>query len=109
MEAVTITAQLDDAAEPTLSLAAQALGLADGPQDSPDPPPSSGDPVTVAMYTAHRVDDCGRHLAHASERLDAARKAGGDLRDGHMAHVAHQLDDAHTSAGMVLGSTLNSP
>jgi hypothetical protein len=95
-----ITAQLaaDDAAEPPLSLAAQALGLADDPQDAPDPPPSSGDPVTVAMYTAHRVDDCGRHLAHASERLAAAREASGDLRDGHMAHVAHQLDDAHTSA-----------
>jgi hypothetical protein len=95
---MTITAQLVDGPEPPLSLAAQALSLADGPQDAPDPPPVSGDPVTVAMYTSHRVDDCGRHLAHASERLDAAREAGGDLRDGHMGHVAHQLDDAHTSA-----------
>jgi predicted ABC-type ATPase len=106
---MTITAQLadlspDDGPEPPLSLAAQVIGLADDPQDAPDPPPSSGDPVTVAMYTAHRVDDCGRHLAHASERLDAARKAGGDLRDGHMAHVAHQLDDAHTSAHQLAGN-----
>lgn len=106
---MTITSQLadlspDDGAEPPLSLAAQALSLAAGEQDSPDPPPVSGDPVTVSMYTAHRVDDCGRHLAHASERLDAARKAGGDLRAGHMAHVAHQLDDAHTSAHQLAGN-----
>jgi hypothetical protein len=50
------------------------------------------------MFTAHRVDDAGKHLAHASERLGAARKATGDLRTYHMGHVSHHLDDAHTSA-----------
>lgn len=68
--------------------------------DGPAALPVPDDKTAVAMYTAHRVDDCGKHLAHASERLDAARKAGGGsvLRGYHMAHAAHHLDDAHTSA-----------
>ena len=87
-------------------IAGQALGLAgdaavtmagedpalDGPAAVPDDKPA------IAMYTAHRVDDAGKHLAHASERLDAARKASGDVRTYHMGHVAHHLDDAHRSA-----------
>jgi hypothetical protein len=101
---MTISAQLpdlfpDDDPEPTLSLAAQALNLAaDAEPIDPTALPVPGDPAAVAMYTAHRTDDAGKHLAHASERLDAARKADGTLRAYHMAHCSHHLDDAHVSA-----------
>ena len=64
----------------------------------PDTRPVPDDPTAVAMFTAHRVDDCGKHLAHASERLDAARDATGTLRDYHMGHVTHHLGSAHRSA-----------
>jgi len=54
--------------------------------------------VTKAMFTAHRLDDTLRHLAHAAERLVAA-KQGKALRGHHMIHVdnhlTHALDTAH--------------
>ena len=87
------------------SITAQALALAGDGGDPDDEGPALDGPAAVpddkaavSMYTAHRVDDAGKHLAHASERLDAARKADGDLRAYHMGHCAHHLDGAHRSA-----------
>jgi hypothetical protein len=93
---VTITEQ---AAEPSLAAQAEAPVTV-----TPDTLPVPDDPTAVAMYTAHRVDDAGKHLAHASERLDAAREAAGALRDYHMAHCTHHLDGAHVSAHQLAGN-----
>ena len=82
----------------------QALSLAGDSAETADPPPSADDlpvpddPAAIAMYTAHRVDDCRLHLSHASERLDAARESAGTVRGYHMSHATHHLDDAHRSA-----------
>jgi len=71
----------------------QALALAADPSPVPD------DPTAVAMTTAHLLDDTGRHLAHASGRLDAAREAPpGALAAHHMGHCARSLDGAHAAA-----------
>jgi len=72
-------------------ITAQALDLAAAP-------PVPDDPAAVAMTTAHLLDDTGRHLAHASARLDAARDATGPLAAHHMDHCARSLDGARTSA-----------
>ena len=65
-----------DDPRPAGGIAGQIAGLATDMADGEDtiPGPVPDDPVAVAMYTAHRLDDCGKHLSHASERLDAARK-----------------------------------
>ena len=92
---------------PAGGIAGQIAGLATDMADGEDtiPGPVPDDPVAVAMYTAHRVDDCGKHLAHASERLDAARKTtDAGLRGYHMGHCAHHLDGAHTSAHQLAGN-----
>ena len=86
---------VDLGAEPPLSLAAQALS-----PDGADPVPAAvgapvpDDPTAVSMYTAHRLDDTGRHLAHAAERMTAARAATGELRAYHSGHVAFHLQRA---------------
>jgi len=77
----------------------------------PDPPdgtsqapglPVPGDETAISMFTAHRLDDTSRHLAHASKRLHAARSAAGDLRAYHCAHVAYHLHQAlESSHGLV--------
>jgi hypothetical protein len=85
-------------------IAEQALGLAADVTADPDDPgqpdalPVPDDPTAIAMFTAHRVDDAGKHLAHASERLNAANDATGDLRAYHLGHVGHHLAGAHASA-----------
>jgi hypothetical protein len=56
------------------------------------------DPTAVAIFTAHRLDDTARYLAHASERLDAARGANGALRPYHLGHCARHLASARLSA-----------
>jgi hypothetical protein len=59
------------------------------------PPPGK---TSVAMFTAHRLDDSLRHLAHTSERLVAAKKDK-VLRRYHMSHVnnhlSHALENGH--------------
>jgi hypothetical protein len=61
-------------------------------------PPVPGTKTAKAMFTAHRVDDTLRHLAHAAERLVQA-KQGKALRGYHMIHVnnhlSHALDTSH--------------
>jgi predicted ABC-type ATPase/2'-5' RNA ligase len=100
---VTITAQLPDlfpdAAGPFPSVAAQVLGLAADAEVSPQAMHAPGLPVpddktAVAMFTAHRLDDTARELAHATERMQAAREASGDLRRYHSAHIARHLQNA---------------
>ena len=58
--------------------------------------------TAVAMHTAHRLDDLTANLAHASEHLQAARRARGQLRTFHAGHVAvhlgHALDAGHALA-----------
>ena len=65
--------------------------------------PPSGK-TSVAMFTAHRVDDTLRHLAHTAERLVAAKKDT-PLRRYHMVHVnnhlSRALDTAHQLADHV--------
>lgn len=62
------------------------------------PPPGK---TSVAMFTAHRIDDTLRHLAHTSERLVAAKKDK-PLRRYHMVHannhLSHALDTGHQLA-----------
>jgi hypothetical protein len=61
-------------------------------------PPVPGTKTAKSMFTAHRVDDTLRHLAHAAERLVQA-KSGKALRGYHMIHVnnhlSHALDTTH--------------
>jgi hypothetical protein len=56
------------------------------------------DPTAVAIFTAHRLDDTARYLAHASERLAAARGASGALRPYHLGHCARHLASARLAA-----------
>ena len=60
-------------------------------------PPVPSAKVTKSMYTAHRVDDSLRHLAHAAERL-ASAKQGKALRGYHMIHVNNHLSAALDTA-----------
>jgi len=84
-------------------IAGQAVGLAgdtaEAGQDADAIPDAVGipvpdDPVAVSMFTAHRLDDTLRSLAHATERMQAARAASGKLRAYHCAHVAWHLQQA---------------
>lgn len=97
---MTITAQ---AAEPE-SIGAQ---LATPQDDDPALPPEApgqlthlvpADAVATSMLTAHAVDDCRHHLAHASQHLDAAGDASGDVRAHHLDRCARHLDGARTAA-----------
>lgn len=58
---------------------------------------------TKAIYTAHRVDEMCTQLAHACERMKAARKADPATRDYHMKHIANHLvkvlENGHQAAG----------
>ena len=49
--------------------------------------------VPRAMFTAHRLDDILRHLAHSAERLNAAKQSKA-LRAHHMVHVSNHLTKA---------------
>jgi len=84
------------------SIAGQVVGLA-APQVAPRAMEAPGLPVpddktAVVMFTAHRVDDTLHELAHASERMTAARKAAGGLRGYHCGHVARHLQNALDAA-----------
>ena len=46
------------------------------------------------MFVAHRLDDTLGGLAHATERMKAARGAAGELRGYHCAHLTRHLDQA---------------
>jgi HK97 family phage portal protein len=54
-------------------------------------------PYDPAMYTAHRIDETTKHLAHATERLSAARTTRGDARAYEADHVLQDLDQAHAA------------
>jgi hypothetical protein len=83
-----------------VTITAQALDLTDDPQVSPqamqDPGlPVPGDPTAIAMFTAHRLDDTMHELAHATERMTAARAAAtGELRAYHSGHIFRHLQGA---------------
>lgn len=86
------------------SITAQALDLAPEDEDAnataPDEVQSPGltvpdDPAAVSIFTAHRIDGALHHLAHATERMQAARAAGDDtLRAYHSAKIVHHLQSA---------------
>jgi len=75
----------------------------ENPAAGPMPAPASTDPVPVrhdpAMYTAHRIDEAHRNIAHATERIKAARTApaGSDERAYETEHVLTDLGEAHSS------------
>lgn len=56
--------------------------------------PVPDDPAAVSIFTAHRVDEIIHKLAHATQRMEAARSASGDLRKYHAARVAGHLKAA---------------
>lgn len=89
------------AAGPEFSLAAQAAGPVPASEGGPVP----ADRTAVAMFTAHRLDEAAQQLAHATERLQAARGASGDLRAYHSGHVARHLGNA-LEAGHLLAANL---
>ncbi len=96
---LTITAQLatpEDAAAVTL-----AADVPVAPEAMHDPGlPVPADKTAVAMFTAHRLDDTLGQLAHATERMRAARAAGpvalGRYHAGHITrHLQNALDSGH--------------
>jgi hypothetical protein len=60
----------------------------------PDLELAPADPAAVALFTAHRVGDTLHALAHATQRMKAARAATGDLRAHHSDAVRGHLADA---------------
>jgi predicted ABC-type ATPase/2'-5' RNA ligase len=69
------------------TISAQALGLA-----ADDAEPDDGD--DAPMLTAHLVDDTTRHLARATQRMQAARESTGKVRQQHSGHIARHLQSA---------------
>lgn len=79
--------QLEFAAEVTVDPAAMKLpGL-----------PVPADPAAISMFTAHRVNSILHQVAHASERMQAAQAAAGDLREYHVTHIVYHLGRALNS------------
>jgi hypothetical protein len=66
-----------------------------------DLPPVPADRAAVAMSTAHMVNDIGNELAHAEERMKAARKSGGDMRRYHTLHYDNHLKSAMEQAELL--------
>jgi hypothetical protein len=88
-------------------IAEQALDLAAGVTVDPEAMESPGlpvpdDPAAVSIFTAHRIDEILHKLAHASQRMEAARAASGDLRKYHAerlaGHLKAALDAGHAGA-----------
>jgi hypothetical protein len=88
----------------------QALDLAAAVTVDPEAMESPGlpvpdDPAAISIFTAHRVDEILHKLAHASQRMEAARSASGDLRKYHAArlagHLKAALDAGHDLAANV--------
>lgn len=76
-----------------------AVALSSGPEVAPgamEPPgmPVPDDPAAVSLFTAHRVHEVLHKLGHASQRMDAARDADGNLRKYHAARLAGHLEAA---------------
>lgn len=81
---------------PEISLAGDTAAGGQAADPLPvDSAPVPDDPTAVSMFTAHRLDDTLHSLAHATERMTAARAAAtGDLRAYHSARVAFHLGQA---------------
>lgn len=82
-----------------MTITAQALDLAAAVTVAPEAMESPGlpvpdDPAAVSLFTAHRIDEIMHKLSHASQRMEAARSASGDLRKYHAARLAGHLDAA---------------
>jgi hypothetical protein len=60
--------------------------------------PVPDDPAAISMFTAHRVNSILHQVAHAAERMQAAKTATGDLRAYHVTHIAEHLQRALDSA-----------
>lgn len=56
--------------------------------------PVPDNPAAVSMFTAHRVNSILHQVAHAVERMQAAKAASGDLRKYHVTHIAEHLKRA---------------
>lgn len=93
---MTITGQIADP-HPDVHLAAASAVAPEAMQPPGLPVPD--DKTAVAMFTAHRLDETLYQLAHAAERMRAARAASGDLRAYHSArvhrHLQHALEAGH--------------
>jgi hypothetical protein len=81
----TITAQI-------LDLAA-SVTVAPGAMKPPGLPVPD-DPAAISIFTAHRVNSILHQVAHAVERMQAAKAASGDLRAYHVTHIAEHLQRA---------------
>jgi hypothetical protein len=84
-------------------IAAQALDLAAAVTVDPEamkPPglPVPDDPAAISIFTAHRVNSILHQVAHATERMQAAKAASGDLRKYHVTHIDYHLGRALDSA-----------
>lgn len=84
-------------------IAGQALDLAATVTVAPEamtPPglPVPDDPAAISIFTAHRVNSILHQVAHATERMQAAQAAAGDLREYHVTHIAEHLQRALDSA-----------
>jgi hypothetical protein len=82
-----------------VTITEQALDLAAAVTVDPEAMESPGlpvpdDPAAIAVFTAHRIDEIMHKLSHASQRMEAARSASGDLRKYHAARLAGHLKAA---------------
>jgi hypothetical protein len=93
-----------------VTITEQALDLAAGVTVDPAARESPGlpvpdDPAAISVFTAHRIDEILHKLAHASQRMEAARSSSGDLRKYHAArlagHLKAALDTGHDLAANV--------
>jgi hypothetical protein len=84
----TISGQVDLAA--TVTVAPEAM--------KPPGLPVPDDPAAISIFTAHRVNSILHQVAHATERMQAAQAATGDLREYHVTHIVKHLERALNSA-----------
>ena len=84
----SISGQLDLAADAAVAPAAM----------KPPGIPVPASPAAISMFTAHRVNSILHQIAHATERMQAAKAAAGDLRAYHVTHIAEHLGRALDSA-----------
>jgi 2'-5' RNA ligase len=100
---VTITEQAAPPDREHAGIAGQALDLAAAVTVAPEamkPPglPVPDDPAAISIFTAHRVNSILHQVAHATERMQAAQAATGDLREYHVTHIVKHLERALNSA-----------
>jgi hypothetical protein len=99
----SVTRDDPDAGVELSTISGQALDLAADVTVAPEamkPPglPVPDDPAAISMFTAHRVNSILHQVAHATERMQAAHAASGDLRAYHVTHIAEHLQRALDSA-----------